>query len=145
MVTITKLECRKPIPFGLGNVVHVFASSEPHGRPVLLYRTWDDIALVGAGFVQRNSAISRTLSYGGSKDAGMLPASFEPPCACVRKIAELRRTKPVPAAGLDFADRTCRNMLFACFPPQRDSKPATRRRRKLATWDRGHIASAGRY
>ena len=69
-----------------------------------------------AGFVRRNSAIFRTHPQGGSKDAGAAPASFEPPCGCVRKIAELRRTKPAGDCAISP------HVRFACLflNPTRD-------------------------
>ena len=63
------------------------------------------------GFVRRNSAIFRTLPQGGLKDAGTVPvpASFKPPCGCVRKIAELRRTKPAGDCAISP------HVRFACL------------------------------
>ena len=54
------------------------------------------------GFVRRNSAFFRMHSQDGSieKDAGAAPASFEPPCGCVRRKAELRPTKPAASSAI---------------------------------------------
>ena len=65
--------------------------------------------LLAAGFVRLNSAIFPAHPAGGLKDAGATPASFEPPCGCVRQIAEFSRTKPAASSAISPQVR------FACL------------------------------
>ena len=74
------------------------------------------------GFVRRNSAIFRTHPQGGSKDSSTVLLSFEPPCGCVRKIAELRRTKPAGSRRASTVASTVAKYFFRLSFSQPDSK-----------------------
>ena len=72
-------------------------------------RTWGDIAQSAVRFVGRNSAIYRTHPQSGSEDSSTVLLSFEPPCGCVRQIAELRPTKPTADCAISP------HVRFACL------------------------------